>query len=124
MSAHWSWDRAFEALPVLLEGFKITLIATVLGFLISVVLGLVIALIRQAAPRWVSVPVRAVSEFIRLTPLVVQLLFVYYTFTGLSPLQIGVVVLGIHYSTYMAEVYRAGIEAVPVGQWEAARACP
>lgn len=122
MSVQWSWDRAFEALPVLLEGFKITLIATVLGFLISVVLGLVIALIRQAAPRWVSVPVRAISEFIRLTPLVVQLLFVYYTFTGLSPLQIGVVVLGVHYSTYMAEVYRAGIEAVPVGQWEAARA--
>ncbi|MFD6064749.1 ectoine/hydroxyectoine ABC transporter permease subunit EhuD [Rhodococcus wratislaviensis] len=122
MSVQWSWDRAFEALPVLLDGFKITLIATVLGFLISVILGLVIALIRQAAPRWVSVPVRAVSEFIRLTPLVVQLLFVYYTFTGLSPLQIGVAVLGIHYSTYMAEVYRAGIEAVPVGQWEAARA--
>lgn len=122
MSAHWSWDRAFEALPVLLEGFKITLTATVFGFFIAAVLGLVIALVRRTGPRWVSVPVRALTEFIRLTPLVVQLLFVFYTFTGLSPLQIGVAVLGIHYSTYLAEVYRAGIEAVPAGQWEAARA--
>ncbi|AOW93638.1 ectoine/hydroxyectoine ABC transporter permease subunit EhuD [Rhodococcus sp. WMMA185] len=122
MTAQWSWDRAFEALPMLLDGFKITLLATVLGFVIAAVLGLVIALIRQSAPRWVSAPVRAASEFIRLTPLVVQLLFAYYLFTGLSALQIGVAVLGIHYSTYMAEVYRAGIEAVPVGQWEAARA--
>ncbi|WP_072686815.1 ectoine/hydroxyectoine ABC transporter permease subunit EhuD [Rhodococcus marinonascens] len=122
MTAQWSWDRAFEALPMLLDGFKITLLATVLGFAIAAVLGLAIALIRQSAPWWVSAPVRAVSEFIRLTPLVVQLLFVYYLLTDLSALQIGVVVLGIHYSTYMAEVYRAGIDAVPVGQWEAARA--
>lgn len=63
-----------------------------------------------------------VVEFIRLTPLVVQLLFVYYMLPQFSALQIGIAVLGIHYSTYMAEVYRAGIEAVPVGQWEAARA--
>lgn len=122
MNAGWSWERAWEALPVLLEGFRITLLATVLGFVIAAVLGLVIALIRQSAPRWIAGPVRAVAEFIRLTPLVVQLLFVYYAFTGLSPLQIGIAVLGIHYATYMAEVYRAGIEAVPAGQWEAARA--
>ncbi|MEV0947392.1 ectoine/hydroxyectoine ABC transporter permease subunit EhuD [Rhodococcus sp. NPDC049939] len=122
MTTQWSWERAFEALPILLDGFKITLLATVLGFAIAAVLGLAIALIRQSAPRWVSGPVRAVSEFIRLTPLVVQLLFVYYLLTDLSALQIGIVVLGIHYSTYMAEVYRAGIDAVPVGQWEAARA--
>ncbi|EOM78295.1 ectoine/hydroxyectoine ABC transporter permease subunit EhuD [Rhodococcus rhodnii] len=122
MNVQWSWERAADALPVLLEGFRITLIATVLGFLIAAVLGLVIAIIRHSFPKWISAPVRAVTEFIRLTPLVVQLLFVYYTFSSFSALQIGVVVIGIHYSTYMAEVYRAGIEAVPRGQWEAARA--
>lgn len=122
MNAQWSWDRAFDSVPFLLDGFKITLLATVLGFLIAAVLGLVLAVVRHAGPRVVTIPLRMVTEFIRLTPLVVQLLFAYYLLPQFSALQIGVTVLGIHYSTYMAEVYRAGIDAVPPGQWEAAHA--
>ncbi|MGN5239550.1 MULTISPECIES: ectoine/hydroxyectoine ABC transporter permease subunit EhuD [unclassified Rhodococcus (in: high G+C Gram-positive bacteria)] len=122
MTVDWSWQRAWDALPVLLEGFKITLLATVLGFVLAAVLGLVVAIARRSLPRPLSMVLGAVVEFIRLTPLVVQLLFVYYMLPQFSALQIGITVLGIHYATYMAEVYRAGIEAVPVGQWEAARA--
>ncbi|WP_333619289.1 ectoine/hydroxyectoine ABC transporter permease subunit EhuD [Dietzia sp.] len=122
MTVQWSWERAWECLPVLLDGFKITLLATVLGFCIAAVLGLVIAIVRRSAPRIISYPVRGIAEFIRLTPLVVQLLFAYFLLPQFSALQIGIVVLGIHYSTYMAEVYRAGIGAVPKGQWEAAHA--
>lgn len=122
MNVDWSWDRAFDSIPFLLEGFKITLLATVVGFVLAAVLGLVIAVIRHAGPAFVTVPMRMISEFIRLTPLVVQLLFAYYLLPQFSALQIGITVLGIHYSTYMAEVYRAGIDAVPPGQWEAARA--
>ncbi|MGC4960339.1 ectoine/hydroxyectoine ABC transporter permease subunit EhuD [Gordonia sp. DT101] len=122
MNVTWSWQRAADCLPVLLEGFKITLLATVLGFLIAAALGLAIAIVRRAGPRVVTVPVRMISEFIRLTPLVVQLLFAYYLLPQFSALQIGITVLGIHYSTYMAEVYRAGIDGVPKGQWEAAHA--
>lgn len=118
----WSWQRAAEAVPVLWDGFKITLLATALGFVLAAVLGLLIAVVRRAAPRWVALPVYAGAEFVRLTPLVVQLLFVYALLPQFSALSIGVTVLGIHYSTYMAEVYRAGIDAVPTGQWEAARA--
>lgn len=119
---NWSWERAWEALPVLLDGFKITLLATVLGFVLAAVLGLLIAMARRSLPAVVSKVIGAVTEFIRLTPLVVQLLFVYYMLPQFTALQIGIAVLGVHYSTYMAEVYRAGIDAVPVGQWEAARA--
>ena len=122
MSVEWSWQRAADALPLLLDGFKITLLATVLGMAIASVLGLVIAIARRTCPAYVRVPLRWITEFIRLTPLVVQLLFVYYLLPQFSALQIGIAVLGVHYSTYMAEVYRAGIEAVPAGQWEAARA--
>lgn len=118
----WSWDRAAEVLPLLLEGFKITLLATVLGTAIAVVLGLLIAIARRALPSWASWPIVLVAEFIRMTPLVVQLVFAYLLLSNLSALTIGVVVLGIHYSTYMAEVYRAGIDAVPKGQWEASAA--
>ncbi|ANQ75582.1 MULTISPECIES: ectoine/hydroxyectoine ABC transporter permease subunit EhuD [Rhodococcus] len=122
MSVEWSWQRAADALPLLIDGFTITLLATVLGMAIASVLGLVIAIARRTCPAYVRVPLRWITEFIRLTPLVVQLLFVYYLLPQFSALQIGIGVLGVHYSTYMAEVYRAGIEAVPAGQWEAARA--
>lgn len=118
----WSWERAFDALPVLLEGFKITLLVTVLGMILASVLGLVIAILRRSRFRVVRWPVGAVNEFIRQTPLVVQLVFAYYLFTSVSALHIGIVVIGIHYATYMSEVYRAGIDGVAPGQWEATRA--
>lgn len=118
----WSWQRAQDSLPVLWDGFQITLLATFIGFLIAAVLGLLIAIIRRSAPRWLAMPVQAAAEFVRLTPIVVQLLFVYALAPQFTALTIGVTVLGVHYSSYMAEVYRAGIEEVPQGQWEAARA--
>lgn len=122
MTVDWSWQRAADALPVLLEGFRITLLSTVLGFVVAAVLGLVVAVARRSLPKVLATALSAVVQFIRLTPLVVQLLFVYYLLPQFSALQIGIAVLGIHYSTYMAEVYRAGIDAVPKGQWEACRA--
>lgn len=119
----WNWDTAWAALPQLLEGFfTVTLVVTVAGSVIAAVLGLVIAVIRSAAPRPIAAAVTLVVNFIRMTPIVVQLLFAYYAFLALDPLTIGIVVFGIHYATYMAEVYRAGIEAVPRGQWEATTA--
>lgn len=122
MSVDWSWERAVDSIPFLLEGFRITLLATVVGFLIAAALGLVVAVLRRSAPAVITVPLRMVSEFIRLTPLVVQLLFAYFLLPQFTALQIGIAVIGIHYATYMAEVYRAGIDAVPRGQWEAAQA--
>ncbi|MCM3659928.1 ectoine/hydroxyectoine ABC transporter permease subunit EhuD [Georgenia satyanarayanai] len=123
MNDFWSWERAAEVLPQLLSAFfEVTLLATVLGSVIAAALGLVIAFVRRSAPVVIAKPVHWVMEFIRMTPLVVQLLFVYYTFTSWDPLWIGIGVLGIHYATYMAEVYRSGIDNVPAGQWEAATA--
>ncbi|MGC5614570.1 ectoine/hydroxyectoine ABC transporter permease subunit EhuD [Georgenia sp. Z1491] len=123
MSDIWSWDRAAEVFPDLLMAFlQVTLVATVLGSLIAAVLGLVVAIIRRVMPKWISMPIHAVMEFIRMTPVVIQLLFVFYTFNNLSGMTIGVVVLGVHYATYMAEVYRSGIDAIPKGQWEASTA--
>jgi len=123
-SSWWSWDHAFAVLPQLFDGFRYTLLATVLGTLIALVLGLVVAIIRRSAPRLISTPFTWVVEFIRMTPLVVQLVFANLVLSPYmeSTLSIGIWVLGIHYTTYMAEVYRAGIDSVPKGQWEAATA--
>src|SRR5699024_10181740 len=101
---------------------KVTLLVTILGSIIAAVLGLVIAIIRRSAPQPISGIVTFLVNFIRMTPIVVQLLFAYYLFLELDPVTIGVIVFGLHYSTYMAEVYRAGIDDVPQGQWEATTA--
>jgi len=122
MSA-WSWEHAAASFPLLMDGFKITLLATVLGTLIAVVLGLVVAIARRGLPPLFGYPLTGLVEFIRMTPLVVQLVFANLVLSAyLDTLTIGIWVLGIHYMTYMAEVYRAGIDSVAQGQWEAATA--
>ncbi|MFJ5263638.1 ectoine/hydroxyectoine ABC transporter permease subunit EhuD [Streptomyces sp. NPDC088387] len=122
MNYDWDWDAVRESLPLLWDGFRTTLLATVLGMLVAAVLGLAVAIAGRAPTRWVTVPVRAVTEFVRSTPLLVQLVGAYAVFNTVEPLTIGIVVLGIHYASYLSEVYRAGIDGVPKGQWEACRA--
>lgn len=121
----WNWQSAADALPLLLKGFGTTLVATLGGTAIAVVLGLLIAVLLRTLPGWAGWLPKLVVAFIRNTPLVVQLVFVYTLFSmsdtliAISALTVGIVVIGIHYSTYMSESYRAGIDAVPQGQWEA-----
>ncbi|MER7928898.1 MULTISPECIES: ectoine/hydroxyectoine ABC transporter permease subunit EhuD [unclassified Streptomyces] len=122
----WDWNAVSEFMPYFWDGLKVTLQILVLGSLISFVLGLVWALLMRTPTRWVRWPVGVVTEFVRDTPLLVQLFFLFYVLPewGLtfSALTTGVFAIGLHYSTYTMQVYRAGIEAVPVGQWEAATA--
>jgi polar amino acid transport system permease protein len=123
---NWSWSTLEDFLPAFWDGVLVTLQALVLGSLIAFALGLVWALAQRSSLKIVSWPVTAVTEFIRNTPLLVQLFFIFYVLPEwgltLSALTTGIVGLGLHYSTYTAEVYRAGIDGVPAGQWEAATA--
>ncbi|QDC00409.1 ectoine/hydroxyectoine ABC transporter permease subunit EhuD [Mesorhizobium sp. 8] len=123
----WDWDFVWQILPTLIQGVKITILATLLGSVLAAVVGLAIALLRRSPNRLVSGPVGFFAEFIRGTPLLVQLYFIFYVLPDigilLPPLVAGVIGLGLHYGTYAAEVYRAGIDNVPRGQWEAAKAC-
>jgi polar amino acid transport system permease protein len=122
----WSWAFVEEILPDLLRGFVITIQATILGSIVAAVLGLVFAILRRSENRLISRPIGFVVEFIRGTPLLVQLYFLFYVLPDagilLPPLVAGVIGLGLHYATYTSEVYRAGIDNVPRGQWEAAKA--
>lgn len=117
-------EFALEILPLLLRASIVTVQATFVAFGIAVTVGLLFALVRRSGPAWVRWPVSAFIEFVRSTPLLVQLYFLYFVMpqfgVTLSPFVTGVLGLGLHYSCYTAEVYRAGLEAVPKGQWEAA----
>ncbi|MES0133073.1 ectoine/hydroxyectoine ABC transporter permease subunit EhuD [Mesorhizobium sp. M0029] len=122
----WDWSYVWEALPYLYRGAIVTVQATVLSFAIALVLGLVVALIRQSPNRYVSAAMTEIVEFIRSTPLLLQVFFVYFVgpqFGILIPAwTAGIGMLGIHYAAYCSEVYRAGILAVEEGQWEACTA--
>jgi polar amino acid transport system permease protein len=123
----WDWGFVIQILPTLFEGVKITILATLLGSIVAAIIGLVIAIVRRSKNRLISMPMGFIAEFIRGTPLLVQLYFIFYVLPDLgitlSPLVAGVIGLGLHYGTYTAEVYRAGIDNVARGQWEAAKAC-
>ena len=123
----FDWDCEFtrnEVLPRLIQVLPITIQATFLGFGIAVVLGLVLAIGRLSKNVWISRPVTEVIEFVRGTPLLVQIFFLFFILPDygivLPAFLTGVLALGLHYSTYCSEVYRAGLENIPRGQWEAA----
>ena len=123
----WDWNFVWQIMPTMIEGVKITILGTLLGAALAAVVGLLIAVLRRSPNPWVSRPVAFFAEFIRGTPLLVQLYFIFYVLPDigilLPALLAGVIGLGLHYGTYTAEVYRAGIDNVPRGQWEAAKAC-
>lgn len=122
----WKWDFVWEIMPTLLDGLVVTIQATLLGSLVAMLLGLVFAIVRRMQNRLVTVPFGLLLDFIRGTPLLVQLYFLFFILPDLgltlSPLVAGVIGLGVHYATYTAEVYRTGIDNLPRGQWEAAKA--
>ena len=122
----WSWEFVVEIMPALLEGLVVTIQATIVGFALSAVIGLLMALGRRSDNRWLSWPTTIVIEFIRMTPLLVQLFFLFFVLPQyglrLPAFIVGVIALGFHYGTYNSEVYRAGIDAIESGQWEAATA--
>lgn len=121
-----AWAFSISILPILMHGLIVTVQATVLGFFVAAVLGLVLAALKAARLRIISWPARLASEFIRDTPLLAQLFFLYYVLPDygivLPAFLTGALALGVQYSAYTSEVYRAGIESVDQGQHEAARA--
>lgn len=120
----WNWAFTWDILPRLLVATGNTLLAAGLGYAIAVVLGLVLALAQRTPSRVLTMVVREAVEFIRSTPLVLQIFFVFYVGPQfgirLSPWMSGMIAIGLHYAAYLSEVYRGGLESVPKGQWEAA----
>lgn len=122
----WKWDFVWLILPRLIEATGKTLLAAGGGFVLALVLGLVLALAQRTRNRVLTVVTRELVEFVRSTPLLLQVFFIYYVGPQfglrLSPWTAGLIAIGLHYAAYLSEVYRGGIESVPKGQWEAAKA--
>lgn len=120
----WDWTYVGDITPALLNALRLTILATIAASALSLMLGLVWAMARRSSYRAVRLPVEALTEFIRRTPLLVQLYFIFFVLPSigvtLPALAAGIIGLGLHYSTYTSEIYRSGIDSIAAGQWEAA----
>ncbi len=112
--------------PDLWAGTKITVLLTFASMAVALVLGLLLALARLSERRVLAGAATAFVEVIRGSPLLLQLFYIFYVFPffglRLNKFEAGVIGLAINYGAYLSEVFRAGIEAVDKGQWEAAGA--
>jgi polar amino acid transport system permease protein len=119
-----AWSFFVAILPLLLNGLVVTLGAAALGYVIAVVMGLVLAILCRSRSALISLPVKLFLEFVRDTPLLIQLFFLYYALPAygirIPGFAVGVIAIGLQYSAYLAEVYRGGIEAIPSTQWDSA----
>ncbi|MBB2930648.1 amino acid ABC transporter permease [Paraburkholderia silvatlantica] len=118
-------QNAFEFLPILLKGAVVTIEITFCSFVLSTVLGLALALMRVSQNRVVSNAAATFINVIRGLPIIVQLFYIYFVLPDLgvqlSAFQAGFIGLGVAYSVYQAENFRAGIQAIDHGQIEAAQ---
>lgn len=119
-----AWNKIWVYRETFLLGLKNTAICAVFGLLLALLIGVTLGLFATSGKKPLVVIARIYVEFIQNTPLLLQMCFLYYAlaFSGhsLGILVTGILSLGIYHGAYMAEVVRAGIEAVPKGQFEAA----
>ena len=126
MNAEWRWDFTFEILPKMLWATLNTIMAAGIGYSIAAIVGLIFLLGQQTPYKLINMLVREIVEFIRSTPLLIQLFFVYFVGPQfgitLSAWVSAMITIGLHFGTYLSEVYRGALEGVPKTQWEACRA--
>lgn len=127
--SYWSWETFIDAFPIIITGINVTLGLTVTSFLLALIVGFVWLILESTPIKVFNFIIYWIREFIRSTPPIVQIFFLYYAWpmvpyvgTSFTPFIAAMLALGIHFSTYVSEVYRSGIDSVDKGQWEASTA--
>ncbi|RUW89634.1 amino acid ABC transporter permease [Mesorhizobium sp. M7A.F.Ca.US.010.02.1.1] len=121
----FNFDFALSTVPTIVGAIGTTLLATALSCFGASALGFAFEMIRRGGGA-TGLAVRFLIDFIRSTPVLAWLYFLYFVmpFYGirLGAMTVGILALSLYYSGYLAEVFKAGIDAIPKGQQEAARA--
>ena len=119
-------ERYMDVMPLFAKGALVTMEVSILAMAIAIGLGLLLAVARVFAPSWLAFIATLYVEIVRGTPVLIQLFFIFYGLPSvgikLSPFWAGAIGLGLNYAAYEAEIYRAGLFAIPHTQWEAALA--
>ena len=123
----FEWAAVWRGLPYLLQGAGLTIVISAVAMALAAALGLALAVATQTGGRIVRSAVDAYVELFRNTPLLIQIFIVYFGLpqlgVRLSPFLSGLSALVLYAAAYNAEIFRAGLEAVPRGQHEAAQSC-
>ncbi|WP_244193689.1 amino acid ABC transporter permease [Pantoea cypripedii] len=119
------WSSILNYLPFLLKGAEMTIIITIFSLIISAPLGFLFAAGEMYPWKIISWPVSAIINITRGLPMIVVLFYIYFVFPEigitLTSFQASIIGIAFCFSTYIAEIFRAGIESVDHGQLEAAR---
>ena len=119
-----AWEKVWTFRETFFLGVEHTLMTAVFALFISLLLGIAFGLMSTGRNKALRAIARVYVEFIQNTPLLLQICFLYYAlaFSGnsIGIIATGIIALGVYHGAYVAEVIRAGIEAIPKGQFEAA----
>ena len=122
----WRWEFAFEILPQLMWGTLYTLMAAGMGYTIAIFVGLIFMFGQRTPSIIINIFFLMVLGPPRSTPLLVQLFFVFFVAPQfgikLDAWTSAMLTIGLHYGSYLSEVYRGALEAIPKQQWEASKA--
>jgi len=126
MNYAWQWSVVWDYRNVFLRGAEVTATLTVWALVIGLVLGLMLGLMRSSRLTLLRAPATVYIDTFRATPILVQLVWIYYALPILSGLQMGNVTaasvgIGLHEAAYVAEIFRAGIASLHRGQSDAAK---
>ncbi len=129
METVWSakaWATVWQYRATFLNGLLNTLQSAVVGLLIAMAIGFALGLMATGSVKGLRMFARAYVEFFQNTPLILQVCFLYYAlaYSGvkITVVTVGFISLGLYHGAYVAEVVRAGIQSIPLGQFDAARA--
>lgn len=124
MAYQYDFSSVFEYTPVLIKGIGVTIELIAFGAVAGVALGIACAWVRTQGPAWLRAPVTAYIELIRNTPFLIQLFFVFFGLPSLGiqlgEMQAACLAMALNLGAYSTEIIRAGVQAVPRGQIEAA----
>ena len=122
----WQWNQIWDYRQVFVRGMQVTVILTCWALLIGMVLGLLLGLMRSSRLLVLRLPAAIYIDIFRATPILVQLVWIYYALPILSGVQMGNIAsasvgIGLHAAAYIAEIFRAGIASIDRGQSDAAK---
>jgi polar amino acid transport system permease protein len=122
----WQWNQIWDYRQVFVRGMQVTLILTCWALLIGLALGLLLGLMRSSRLMVLRIPAAVYIDIFRATPILVQLVWIYYALPILSGVQMGNIAsasvgIGLHAAAYIAEIFRAGIASIDRGQSDAAK---
>ncbi|MEZ5811920.1 MAG: amino acid ABC transporter permease [Rhizobiaceae bacterium] len=127
MGQSWDFRLVFSNFDFLVEGFIGTLKISSVSLVFGIMAGFVFAALRMSKYKVIAIPTSGIIEFLRMTPLLVQLFWVYFALPVVLGIKLdaftaGAITFSLQNGAFFGEVFRGGIQSIDISQWEGGRA--